>query len=158
MHADILKLATTTSTDNSGLLKVLLPDFEKTSGHKVHVIAVGTGKALHMGETGDVDVVLVHSRKAEEKFVADGHGINHRDVMYNDFVLVGPEKDPAGIQREIDSANALKRIAESKSLFISRGDTSGTHKKELSLWLCYRQFGRKCASFYFRQNPRKKEE
>ncbi|MFW2374363.1 MAG: substrate-binding domain-containing protein [Gammaproteobacteria bacterium] len=127
-------MATTTSTDNSGLLKALLPDYEKASGQTVNVIAVGTGKALRMGEAGDADVVLVHSRKAEDKFVTEGHGVNHRDVMYNDFVIVGPQQDPAGIRGEVDSANALKRIAESNSLFISRGDTSGTHKKELSIW------------------------
>lgn len=134
VFADILKLATTTSTENSGLLKVLLPNFEKTTGYKVHVIAVGTGKALRMGKTGDADVVLVHSRKAEEEFVAAGHGVNHRSVMYNDFVIVGPKDDPAKIFNEPDSVRAFKKISESKSLFISRGDTSGTHKKELSLW------------------------
>lgn len=134
VNADIIKLATTTSTENSGLLKILLPDFEQTSDHTVHVIAVGTGKALRMGETGDADVVLVHSRAAEDKFIRKGHGVNHRSVMYNDFVIVGPESDPAGINGNIDSANALKKIADSKNLFISRGDTSGTHKKELLLW------------------------
>lgn len=134
VHADILKLATTTSTENSGLLKVLLPAFEKASGHQVYVIAVGTGKALRMGEAGDADVVLVHSRKAEDKFITRGHGVNHRSVMYNDFVIVGPESDPAGINGERDSINAIRKISETKSLFISRGDTSGTHKKELSLW------------------------
>ena len=134
LHADIVRLATTTSTENSGLLKALLPLFEKTSGHKVHVIAVGTGKALRMGEAGDADVVLVHSRQAEEKFIADGHGVNHRAVMYNDFVIVGPENDPAGIKGEADSANALKMISQTNNLFISRGDNSGTHKKERALW------------------------
>lgn len=133
-HADIIKLATTTSTENSGLLKVLLPEFEKTSGYKVHVISVGTGKALHMGKTGDADVVLVHSRKAEDKFIKDGHGVNHRSVMYNDFIIVGPKNDPASIAGNKDSVKALQKIAKSKSLFISRGDSSGTHKKELSLW------------------------
>ena len=133
-HADTLKLATTTSTENSGLLKVLLPKFEKLSGLKVHVISVGTGKALYMGKTGDADILLVHSRKAEEKFINEGHGVNHREVMYNDFVIVGPENDPAGISGQVDSTKALKQIAASKSLFISRGDSSGTHNKELSLW------------------------
>lgn len=133
-HADIIKLATTTSTENSGLLKVLLPDFEMASGHKVHVISVGTGKALRMGKAGDADVILVHSRKAEEQFIAEGHGVNHRNVMYNDFVIVGPGNDPAGIYGEDDTSNALRRISNTNSLFISRGDTSGTHKKELLLW------------------------
>ena len=132
--ADTLKLATTTSTENSGLLKAILPDFEKNTGHKIHVIAVGTGKALHMGEIGDVDVVLVHARKAEEKFLADGNGVNRRSVMYNDFIIVGPANDPAGIFNEPDSAEAFKKISQSNSLFISRGDNSGTHKKELFLW------------------------
>lgn len=133
-QADTLRLATTTSTANSGLLNVLIPVFEKTSGHKVHVIAVGTGKALRMGEAGDADVLLVHSRQAENKFIADGHGINHRSVMYNDFVIVGPKEDPAGILGERNSVAALKKISNTNSLFISRGDNSGTHKKELSLW------------------------
>ena len=121
IQADVLRLATTTSTENSGLLKVLIPVFEKISGHKVHVIAVGTGKALRMGEAGDADVLLVHSRQAEDKFIADGHGINHRSIMYNDFVIVGPKEDPASINGEHNS-------------IISRGDNSGTHKKELALW------------------------
>lgn len=134
LHAEILRLATTTSTENSGLLNVLLPLFEKMSGHKVHVIAVGTGKALRMGEAGDADVVLVHSRQAEKKFIANGHGVNHRAVMYNDFIIVGPENDPAGIKGETNSVNALKKISQTNNLFISRGDNSGTHKKELALW------------------------
>lgn len=133
-NSDILRLATTTSTENSGLLKVLLPVFEKSSGHKVHVIAVGTGKALHMGEAGDADVILVHSRKAEDKFISDKHGVNHRSVMYNDFVIVGPASDPASVSNATDGTFALKNIANSKLMFISRGDNSGTHKKELSLW------------------------
>ncbi|MFK5914516.1 MAG: substrate-binding domain-containing protein [Woeseiaceae bacterium] len=134
LYADTLRLATTTSTENSGLLNVLIPLFEKDSGHKIHVIAVGTGKALRMGEAGDADVLLVHSRQAEEKFIADGHGVNHRSVMYNDFVIVGPKNDPAGIRGQKDSVVALKKIATSKNLFISRGDNSGTHKKEQALW------------------------
>lgn len=92
IHADILRLATTTSTVNSGLLEILIPIFENNSGHKVHVIAVGTGKALRMGEAGDVDVVLVHSRQAENKFIENGHGVNRRSIMYNDFIIVGPKK------------------------------------------------------------------
>ena len=129
-----IRLATTTSTDNSGLLDILLPAFEKDAEYKVKVISVGTGKALRLAREGDVDVVLVHARSAEHKLVADGYGVNRRDVMYNDFVLVGPDSDPANIRGTTDASNALSRIVASKSLFISRGDTSGTHKKELQLW------------------------
>lgn len=134
ISADTLKLATTTSTENSGLLNKIIPIFENNSGHKVHVIAVGTGKALRMGEGGDADVLLVHSRKAEDQFIADGHGVNHRSVMYNDFVIVGPKDDPANIQGERDSSVALKKIFDTQNIFISRGDNSGTHKKERTLW------------------------
>ncbi|HSD96364.1 MAG TPA: extracellular solute-binding protein [Sulfuricaulis sp.] len=131
----VLRLATTTSTENSGLLKSLLPAFEKNSGYKVHVIAVGTGKALRMGQDGDVDVVMVHARMDEDKFVAAGYGINRRDLMYNDFVIVGPKRDPAGIGAVKDPAAALARIAAAKeAAFISRGDESGTYKKEQALW------------------------
>ncbi len=130
----IIRLATTTSTDNSGLLGIILPAFEKNMGYKVQVIAVGTGKALRMGQDGDVDVVLVHAPAAEEKFVADGYGVNRRSVMYNDFVIVGPKNDPAGIHGMQDAAAALKRITEKDIPFVSRGDDSGTNKKELELW------------------------
>ncbi len=130
----IVRLATTTSTDNSGLLNVLLPKFTQETGYQVHVIAVGTGKALRMGRDGDVDVVLVHARPAEDKFVAEGYGEKRYGVMYNDFVLVGPKDDPAGIRGVGTVTEALARIATSKSIFVSRGDDSGTHKKERSLW------------------------
>jgi tungstate transport system substrate-binding protein len=129
-----IKLATTTSTDNSGLLDVLLPAFEKAHGIKVHVIAVGTGKAIKHGENGDVDVILVHARAAEDRFLADGFGVGRRDVMHNDFVILGPAADPAGVRGSKDAAAALRKIAESGSPFVSRGDDSGTHKKEKSLW------------------------
>jgi len=129
-----IRLATTTSTDNSGLLVQLLPPFEQRFGVKVDVIAVGTGKALKLGENGDVDVVLVHAREAEDRFVADGFGVNRRDVMYNDFVLVGPETDPAGIGGMPDAVAALTAISERGAPFVSRGDDSGTHKKEKTLW------------------------
>lgn len=129
-----IKLATTTSTENSGLLAKLLPVFEKESGYRVHVIAVGTGKALRLAREGDVDVVLVHARAAEDRLVADGFGTDRRDVMYNDFVVVGPKQDPANIQGDSDAALALKKIATTHSIFISRGDNSGTHKKERALW------------------------
>lgn len=131
---NFIRLATTTSTDNSGLLDLLLPAFEKDGRYKVKVISVGTGKALRLVREGDVDVVLVHARQAEEKLVSDGYGVQHRDVMYNDFVLVGPDSDPANIRGTTDATDALSRIVASNSLFISRGDTSGTHKKELQLW------------------------
>ena len=129
-----LKLSTTTSTENSGLLGVLLPPFEKKCGCQVDVIAVGTGKALKLGEAGDVDVVLVHARSLEDRFVADGFGINRRDVMYNDFVIIGPERDPADIRHARTAADAFKRIALGQVPFVSRGDESGTHEKELEIW------------------------
>ena len=129
-----VRLATTTSTDNSGLLRVLLPRFEARSGFKVRVIAVGTGKALKLGENGDVDVVLVHSRPDEDRFVAAGFGVNRRDVMYNDFVIVGPAADPAGLRGMKDALAAFRRIAQSAAVFVSRGDDSGTHKMELACW------------------------
>ncbi|MBW9259626.1 MAG: substrate-binding domain-containing protein [Candidatus Thiodiazotropha sp. (ex. Lucinisca nassula)] len=136
-HADakkIIRLATTTSTDNSGLLKELLPEFQADTGYNVHVIAVGTGKALRMGRDGDVDVVLVHARPAEDQFVAQGHGEKRFGVMYNDFVIVGPQADPAGLSKAKDATTALQLIAEHQAIFVSRGDDSGTHKKELGLW------------------------
>jgi tungstate transport system substrate-binding protein len=134
LHAEEhLKMSTTTSTENSGLLYALLPPFEEVFGVKVDVIAVGTGKALKLGENGDVDVVFVHARAAEDKFVADGFGVNRRDVMYNDFIIVGPGSDPAGI-KDKDAVESLKAIAAKNGTFASRGDDSGTHKKEKALW------------------------
>jgi tungstate transport system substrate-binding protein len=129
-----LRLATTSSTENSGLLAVLLPPFEAKTGLKVDVIAVGTGQALRLGEAGDVDVVLVHARALEDKFVAEGYGLNRRDVMHNDFVIIGPESDPAWVRGMKDAAAALGRIADRGKTFVSRGDNSGTHVKEQSLW------------------------
>ncbi len=129
-----LRLATTTSTDNSGLLDVLLPPFERETGCRVDVIAVGTGKALRLGRNGDVDVVMVHAPRAEEKFVADGYGVDRTRIMHNDFVIVGPARDPAGVRGAGSAADALKRIAEARAAFVSRGDDSGTHKKEQALW------------------------
>jgi tungstate transport system substrate-binding protein len=130
----IVRLATTTSTDNSGLLNALLPRFTEETGYQVHVIAVGTGKALRMGRDGDVDVVLVHARAAEDRFVAEGYGEKRYGVMYNDFVIVGPKADPAGLAGANGASEALSKIARSQSVFVSRGDDSGTHKKERSLW------------------------
>lgn len=128
----ILILATTTSTYDTGLLDEILPIFEKKHNATVKTIAVGTGEAIAMGQRGEADVLLVHSPKTEEQFVADGYGVNREDVMYNDFVIVGPASDPAGI-RGMDAPSALKQIA-SATLFVSRGDDSGTHKKEKELW------------------------
>lgn len=129
-----IRLATTTSTENSGLLGHLLPAFEKSYGGPVRVIAVGTGQALKLGERGDVDVVLVHARADEDKFVAAQFGFNRRDVMYNDFVLVGPKADPAGIRGIKDVAVAMKKIQDKNVKFVSRGDESGTHIMERKLW------------------------
>jgi len=134
IHAETLRLATTTSTYETGLLDRLFPPFQKKHDVKIHIISVGTGKAIALGENGDVDVILVHARPAEDKFVNDGYGMNRRDVMYNDFLLLGPEDDPAAIKGLSDAAKALKRIHDSESVFVSRGDDSGTHKKEKILW------------------------
>ncbi len=132
--AEHLRLATTTSTENSGLLAVLLPPFEQANNCQVDVIAVGTGKAIKLGETGDVDVVMVHARSKEDAFVAAGFGVDRRDVMYNDFVLLGPSGDPAGISGQKDVAAAMKEIARANAVFVSRGDESGTHSREKQLW------------------------
>lgn len=127
-------LATTTSTQDSGLLDALLPVFEQQSGISVKVIAVGTGQAIKLGEEGNADVLLVHSRKAEDEFVEKGFGINAYDVMYNQFYIVGPAEDPAGIKGVQSAKEAMAKIAEKQSLFVSRGDDSGTDKKEKSIW------------------------
>lgn len=124
----------TTSTQNSGLYDAILPQFEKKTGIKVRVVAVGTGQAIKNARRGDGDVLLVHARAAEEKFVADGFGVSRADLMYNDFVIVGPPSDPAGIAGMREAKAALAKIAAAKAVFASRGDDSGTHKKELSLW------------------------
>jgi tungstate transport system substrate-binding protein len=129
-----LRMSTTTSTEASGLLKVLLPPFEKANNCKVDVISVGTGKALKLGENGDVDVVFVHARPAEDKFVAAGFGVDRKDVMYNDFIIVGPKSDPEKIKEAKTAVEAFKRLAEGKAEFISRADDSGTNKKEKALW------------------------
>lgn len=131
-----LRLATTTSTYETGLLDRIFQQFEQKHDVKIHVISVGTGKAIKLGENGDVDIILVHARKAEDEFVRDGYGVNRRDVMYNDFLFLGPRNDPAGIKGLKDTAEALKRIARTQQMFVSRGDNSGTHKKEKLLWAC----------------------
>ena len=130
----VVTLASTTSTENSGLLAVLTPAFEAESGVEVRVVVVGTGQALRLARQGDVDVVLVHDRKSEDRLVAEGWGVDRKDVMYNDFVLVGPEKDPARIRGGKDAPEALAKIREHRAVFVSRGDDSGTHKAELRLW------------------------
>ncbi len=127
-------LQSTTSTQNSGLFDFILPKFEKQTGIFVKVVAVGTGQALKNARNGDGDVVLVHAKSAEEKFVADGFGLMRYDVMYNDFIIIGPAADPAGLAGEADVLAALKMIAKTKSPFASRGDDSGTNKKEHHLW------------------------
>ena len=129
-----LRLATTTSTENSGLLAHLVPLFEARTGIGVDVVAVGTGQALELGRRGDADVLLVHDREGEEAFVQEGHGLDRRDVMYNDFVIVGPAADPAGVRGSGTTAEALQRIAGRQAAFLSRGDDSGTHRKERRLW------------------------
>ncbi len=129
-----LVLATTTSTQDSGLLDEILPVFEAEAGVDVDVIAVGTGQALKLGEDGNADVVLVHSRSAEDKFMEAGHGARREDVMFNDFVIIGPADDPAAIAGSATAAEALAMIAAAEAPFVSRGDESGTHNKELALW------------------------
>jgi len=127
-------LATTTSTQDSGLLDVLLPIFEKETGYFVKTIAVGSGQAMAMGQKGEADVLLVHSPDAEKKFIEEGYGVNRRLVMHNDFIIIGPPSDPAKIKGMKSSADALKKIVQANSLFMSRGDNSGTHAKEKTLW------------------------
>ena len=124
----------TTSTQNSGLFDFILPKFRAKTGIEVRVVAVGTGQALKNGRNGDGDVVLVHARAAEDRFLAEGFGIERRDVMYNDFVIIGPPGDPGGVKGMRDAPAALAKIAAAKALFVSRGDNSGTHIKERSLW------------------------
>jgi tungstate transport system substrate-binding protein len=129
-----LRLSTTTSTENSGLLTWLLPSFEAKYGIKVSVISVGTGKALELGKNGDVDVTLVHARQLEDKFVTEGWGIDRRDVMYNDFIVVGPTADPAGVKGSRDVLASFRKIASANVKFISRGDNSGTDVMEKAYW------------------------
>jgi tungstate transport system substrate-binding protein len=130
----VIRLSTTTSTENSGLLAYLLPAFEAKTNSKVHVISVGTGKALELSKNGDVDVTLVHARAAEDKFVAEGWGIDRRDVMYNDFIVVGPSSDPSGIKGGKDVLAAFRKLAGGPAKFISRGDNSGTDIMEKAYW------------------------
>lgn len=131
----VLRLATTTSTYDSGLLDAILPDFEQQYNARVDVVAVGTGQAITLGRNGDADVILVHSRAREDMFVAEGLGTARSDVMYNDFVVVGPADDPAGLVGLADAAEAFAAISAAEAPFASRGDDSGTHAKERSIWL-----------------------
>ncbi len=133
-ESNVLRLATTTSTENSGLLAAILPAFEEKVNGRVDVVAVGTGQAIALGEAGDADVILVHARSREDAFIAAGHGFSRADVMYNDFIIVGPADDPADIQGMGLAAEGLAQIAATSSPFASRGDDSGTHTKELALW------------------------
>ena len=129
-----ITVASTTSTENSGLFGYLLPIFQKKTRIEVRVVAVGTGQAIKLAQNGDADVLFVHHKPSEEKFVTEGYGLKRFDVMYNDFVMVGPKADPAGVRGGHDAAAALRAIAAAKAVFASRGDDSGTHKKEQSLW------------------------
>ncbi len=133
-QADRVRLATTTSTENSGLLDSILPVFTEMYGIAVDVVAVGTGAALELGRNGDADVVMVHARSLEDQFVVAGYGVNRRDIMYNDFIILGPADDPAGIADAASVSDAMSRIAAAEVVFISRGDNSGTHNRELQLW------------------------
>ena len=144
----VLRMATTTSTENSGLFAVIQPVFEKALDIKLHLIVVGTGKELEVGRRGDVDIVLVHARPAEEAFVEDGYGDARHEIMYNDFVIAGPASDPAGVRGLHDAVKALQKIADAAVVFVSRGDDSGTHKKELALW---QQSGIEPAGHWYRQ-------
>ena len=132
--AETVRIAVTTSFHNSGLADVLLPEIKADLGLDIQLLVVGTGQALRMGQSGDVDAVLVHAKSAEEAFVANGYGTHRREIMYNDFVLVGPAHDPAGVTGAVNVAEALKSIHGAKTQFVSRGDESGTHKKERALW------------------------
>jgi tungstate transport system substrate-binding protein len=132
--AERLKLSSTTSTDNTGLLAYLLPTFTDRTGIRVDVIAVGTGKALKLAENGDVDVTLVHAPSREQAFVAAGYGVNHRTVMANYFLVVGPATDPAGVAKAASAEDAFERIVKRQAPFVSRGDDSGTHTKERNIW------------------------
>ena len=129
-----ITVASTTSTEQTGLFGCILPAFKKDTGIDVRVVALGTGQALDMARRGDADIAFVHDRPAEDKFVAEGAGINRKDVMYNDFVIIGPKSDPAKVAGGKDAAAALKKIADAKAPFVSRGDKSGTHAAELRLW------------------------
>lgn len=134
VQADTMRLAVTTSFHNSGLSDVLLPAIKADLGLDVQLLVVGTGQALRLGRAGDVDAILVHSKVAEDAFVVDGFGLGRREIMYNDFVFIGPKDDPASLRNATSAEDVILRFEESKALFVSRGDKSGTHTKELALW------------------------
>jgi tungstate transport system substrate-binding protein len=134
ISAEVLKMSTTTSTESSGLLDLLLPEFQKDTGIEIKVVAKGTGAAIRDGMDGNVDVIFVHALEREEQFVAEGYGTKRYPVMYNDFVLIGPANDPAGVKATTDAAAAFKAIATAAQPFVSRGDDSGTHTKEQEIW------------------------
>ncbi len=133
-QADSLRIAVTTSFENSGLADVLLPALAQDTGITAELVVVGTGQALRLGEAGDVDAVLAHARAGEEALIAAGHATHRREIMYNDFVIIGPSDDPAGVAQAVDAASAFRAVAEAQAAFVSRGDDSGTHARELSLW------------------------
>ena len=134
VSAEVIRLAVTTSFNNSGLSDVLLPEIKADTDLEIQLLIVGTGQALKLGRSGDVDAILVHSREAEEAFIAQGFGIHRREIMYNDFVFIGPDTDPAEISKATSAKQALSLIAKKQPIFVSRGDESGTHKKEKALW------------------------
>ena len=135
LHAEVLRLAVTTSFENSGLADILLPEIEADLDLDIQLLVVGTGQALRLGEAGDVDALLVHSRAAEDEFVAQGFGTHRREIMYNDFVLVGPKNDRAGVRNSRNAADAVRKLAEAQETHVSRGDNSGTHKAEQKIWM-----------------------
>ena len=144
-----ITVASTTSTEQSGLFRHLLPIFEKKTGIRVRVVAVGTGQALDIGRRGDADVLLVHAKPLEEKFIAEGYGVKRQDVMYNDFVLIGPKPDPAGVAGKRDVVAAFRKVKEAQAPFVSRGDRSGTHFAELEIWkLAGIDIGREKGAWY----------
>ncbi|MDA0261904.1 MAG: substrate-binding domain-containing protein [Proteobacteria bacterium] len=144
-------LASTTSTENSGLFDHILPKFKQQTGIAVRVVAVGTGQAIRLAQRGDADVLLVHHKPSEEAFVAEGYGVVRHDVMYNDFVLVGPRGDPAQTRLETLATRALHRIAQQRHPFVSRGDDSGTHQKERALWAAARIDPRRASGAWYRE-------
>jgi len=151
MAGDTILVQSTTSTQNSGLYKHLLPAFKKKTGIQVNVVAVGTGQAIKNAQNCDGDVLLVHAKPSEEKFVREGYGVKRFDLMYNDFIIVGPPADPARIGGMKDAPAALKKIASAKALFASRGDNSGTHKKEVQLWKAASVDPKKASGKWYRE-------
>jgi tungstate transport system substrate-binding protein len=149
--AESIILSSTSTTRNSGLYAHILPLFTAETGIEVHVVGVGTGQAIKLARRGDADVLLVHHRETEEAFVADGDGVKRFDLMVNDFVIVGPTADPARVRGQVDAPSALQRIARRRNLFVSRGDDSGTHKKEMSLWKAASVDARAASGAWYRE-------